>query len=143
MTTYPEMNSKIAELLRNSGQPMQVYAAERIEELEAAIRNHRDQRGDDRCWLDDEGLYLVLSEGYEPPARDTTVELDNCKRFIACRQNPATEYVSPQREISDLKALVIDLMEYSRHMEGCSGPFGYPCKCLFSEVVRRAQEACK
>jgi hypothetical protein len=70
--------------------------------LEAAIRKHRDERGDDRCWKDDEELYQVLSEGYTPPERDTAVELHNCEKFIACRQNPATVYVSPQRRIEEL-----------------------------------------
>lgn len=74
--------------------------------LQAAIRKHRDQHGDDRCWRDDEELYSVLPEGYTPRARDTAVELKNCERFIANRQNPKTEYVSPEREIERLKALV-------------------------------------
>ena len=72
-------------------------------ELIKAIRKHRDQRGDDRCWRDDEELYAALPEGYTPPARDTTVELENCKRFIESRQNPKTEYVSPEREIERLR----------------------------------------
>lgn len=71
--------------------------------LRAAVRKHRDQRGDDRCWLDDEELYQALPEGYTPPARDSAVELANCQRFIACRQNPATQYVSPEREIERLR----------------------------------------
>lgn len=75
----------------------------RIRQLEAAIRHHRDQRGDDRCWMDDEALYSFLPEGFIPPERDTAVELENCKRFIACRQNPATVYVSPEREIERLR----------------------------------------
>ncbi len=69
---------------------------------EQAIRKHRDQRGDDRCWLDDEELYKTLPEGYEPPKRDSAVELELCKKFISCRHNPKTEYVSPQREIERL-----------------------------------------
>jgi hypothetical protein len=77
-----------------------------IEKLRAAIRKHRDQRGDDRCWMDDEELYRVLPEGFTPPARDTAVELANCERFIACRQNPATEYVSPNFEIGMLEERV-------------------------------------
>lgn len=72
--------------------------------LQAAIRKHRDFRGDDRCWEDDVELYKTLPEGYEAPASDTAVELSNCQRFIECRQNPSTEYVSPQREIERLQA---------------------------------------
>lgn len=71
--------------------------------LQAAIRKHRDYEGDDRCWMDDEELYKVLPEGYTPPIRSTAVEKHNCDRFIACRHNPGTEYVSPQREIERLQ----------------------------------------
>lgn len=34
-----------------------------VERLRAAIREHRDQKGDDRCYLDDDVLYAVLPEG--------------------------------------------------------------------------------
>lgn len=77
--------------------------AARIEVLEAAIRAHRDVRGDDRCWRDDEALYGVLPEGYTPPERDTAVELENCKRYIASRQHPQTSYVSPDVTIAMLR----------------------------------------
>lgn len=75
-----------------------------VERLRQAIRTHRDQRGDDRCWQDDETLYNVLPEGYTPPVRDTSVELELCQRYIASRHNPATTYISPQREIDELYA---------------------------------------
>jgi hypothetical protein len=78
----------------------------RIDQLEAAIRKHRDQRGDDRCWLDDEELYKTLPEGYTPPKRDSSVELKMCEKFIHCRHNPATTYVSPQRRIEELESLI-------------------------------------
>lgn len=61
---------------------------ERIEELETAIRTHRDQRGDDRCWLDDVELYAVLHEDKQPffalPAKQEF--LGNCARYWECRQ---------------------------------------------------------
>lgn len=85
-------------------------AERRIRRLEDAIRKHRDQRGDDRCWMDDEELYKVLPEGYTPPKRDSSVELEHCKRFIQCRHNPATEYVSPQRYIEQLEARIRELV---------------------------------
>lgn len=69
--------------------------------LRNAIRKHRDQRGDDRCWLDDEDLYKELPEGYEVPARDTAVELENCNKFLCNRRNPSTKYDSPQRRIEE------------------------------------------
>lgn len=77
--------------------------------LQNGVRSHRDQRGDDRCWLDDETLYALLPEGYAPPARDAAVEFRNCERFIATRRNPKTEYVSPQREIERLTASFAEL----------------------------------
>src|SRR5580658_2464585 len=82
-------------------------AVDEIERLQDAIRQHRDERGDDRCWADDERLYAVLPEGYTPPVREVAVELENCKRFLECRRNPKTEYVSSQVEIDRLKALLV------------------------------------
>jgi len=76
----------------------------KLEELRDAVRAHRDARGDDRCWMDDEELYKALPEGFVPPKRDTAVELSNCLKFVASRQNPATEYTSPEREIERLRA---------------------------------------
>ncbi len=75
-----------------------------IERLRNTIRRHRDYRGDDRCWMDDEELYAVLPEGYAPPARDTEIELENCKKYLECRRHPATIYMSPQRRIEELEA---------------------------------------
>lgn len=77
--------------------------------LQESIRTHRDQRGDDRCWMDDEQLYAVLPEGYTPPERDTAVELERCQQYIACRRNPRTVYVSPQRRIDELEVEVATL----------------------------------
>lgn len=85
----------------------------RVKELENAIRAHRDQRGDDRCWMDDEALYKVLPEGYVPPKRDVSVEIKHCLQFISCRQNPQTEYISPQREIERLQSQI-------ENMKGCN-----------------------
>jgi hypothetical protein len=84
-------------------------ALRRLMALEAAVRKHRDCRGDDRCWRDDDDLYRVLPEGYTPPARDTAVELENCERYIACRLDPRVVYVSPQRRIEELEAEVAAL----------------------------------
>lgn len=85
-----------------------------VNTLEAAIRKHRDFRGDNRCWIDDEELYKVLPEGYTPPDREVAVEFEFCQRFILCRRNPATEYISPQVEIERLGAEVARLQELLR-----------------------------
>lgn len=71
----------------------------------AAIRRHRDYRGDDRCHLDDGELYALLPEGDTRPIRETAVTLENCARFIRCRQQ-GREYVSPEREIERLRAVI-------------------------------------
>lgn len=62
-------------------------------EVITAIRKHRDQKGDDRCWQDDAELYQILPEGHTPPAVDEPVMLENCKRYIERRQCPLTKYV--------------------------------------------------
>lgn len=57
--------------------------------LRDGIRAHRDQRGDDRCWLDDEKLYALLPDGV--PARthmDFELMYPNCKRFLLTRVHP-------------------------------------------------------
>lgn len=65
-------------------------AEQRVSQLETAIRTHRDQRGDDRCWLDDAELYAVLGEDqatqtdFKLPPRQTF--LQNCSRYWECRQ---------------------------------------------------------
>jgi len=77
-----------------------------------AIRKHRDQRADDRCWLDDIELYKELPEGVAdadlrlPPPLEM---MSNCLRYIGCRQNPDETYVSSQREIERLETQVAKL----------------------------------
>jgi hypothetical protein len=60
----------------------------RIDELEAAIRKHRDERGDDRCWLDDVDLYTILGDTTQPEFKlpERAEFLGNCARFWECRQ---------------------------------------------------------
>jgi hypothetical protein len=77
-------------------------AKKRVAELEAAIRKHRDYRGDDRCYQDDGELYKVLPEGDTRPPREVAVTLMNCEAYIRCRQQ-GREYVSPQRRIEELE----------------------------------------
>lgn len=77
-----------------------------VRKYETALRRIRDQRGDDRCWMDFEELFALLPEGYTPPIRDTTVEIANCVKFLASLHNPGTTYISPEREIEQLKELI-------------------------------------
>lgn len=60
-----------------------------IEKLRDAIRQHRDEKGHDRCWMDDDRLYSMLPEGNE--GVDTTLPprecfLKNCEKFYENRQ---------------------------------------------------------
>ena len=64
-----------------------------VRRLRVAIRDHRGQRGDDRCWLDDMALYAMLPDG--PPDPSITALppegefLANCARYHARRQAPS------------------------------------------------------
>lgn len=74
-----------------------------LERLRAGVRAHRDMRGDDRCHIDDATLYALLPDGDTRPARESAVTIENCARFIECRQQ-GREYVSPERRIEELEA---------------------------------------
>lgn len=57
------------------------------ERLTAAIRKHRDQKADDRCWLDDDELYAVLGEDEPETTLPPECEfLESCRRFWRQRQ---------------------------------------------------------
>lgn len=73
---------------------------ERIVELETAIRKHRDQRGDDRCWLDDRQLYHAV---IEPNGRENLPDLvlppkceflESCSRYWEHRQSKGDKMFS-------------------------------------------------
>lgn len=126
-------------------------SSERIAELEAAIRKHRDQRGDDRCWLDDRELYAVLPEGVgnadlhlDEPAE----MLENCKRFISSRRDPNQPYVSPQRRIEELEDAIRSVLMQGAHCPFCEefvnsrDPRIHPPKphakdCIWFELITR------
>ncbi len=57
---------------------------DRIHELESAIKKHRDQKLDDRCWLDDQELYKVLRDGNLGDNSVPPIDkmLENCKRYL-------------------------------------------------------------
>lgn len=104
----------IREVLRGIRREVEAAYRDGITELEAkvaryetAIRKHRDQRGDDRCYLDDDELYAELPEGKagaDTRLCEPEVMLENCRRYIAHRHNPALPYISPERELEALRA---------------------------------------
>ena len=78
-----------------------------IETLMRAIQEHRSQRADDRCWMDDDKLYEAA--GLPPADRrvgDKVAMLRNCERFIDQRcesGGPWKSYAGLEQENADLK----------------------------------------
>lgn len=75
--------------------------------LRAAIKEHRSQKGDDLCWLDDLKLYEVLNDGVVPDRRvgDKAEMLKNCERFInnRCEGGGWPTYVELEEKIKILE----------------------------------------
>lgn len=78
----------------------------RIAELEQAIRNHRDQKADDRCIEDDDRLYEALGDGIKCDRRvgSKFEMLKNCARFIdrRCEEGQWKTYAELEKENEDL-----------------------------------------
>ncbi len=108
--TYEELSSKYNQLLD-------------------AVRNHRDQHGDDRCWMDDNVLYeTVLPEGINGADLRLHAPCEmiiNCAKYIAHRQDPSVPYVSPQRTIEALEEKVKKLEQEAQHSIAVGYRFGY------------------
>jgi hypothetical protein len=57
--------------------------------LRSGIRTHRDQKGDENCWLDDQMyLYGMLPEkiGADPELPSKELMMVNCSRYYECRK---------------------------------------------------------
>ncbi len=60
---------------------------QRIDELEAAIKEHAAQREDDRCFLDDLKLYKLVGIDNHPGLSMSEEQfLSNCRRYWKCQQ---------------------------------------------------------
>lgn len=86
--------------------------AERLDALEAAIRDHRAQKADDRCIEDDDRLYAALGDGIKCDRRvgDKAEMLMNCARFIT-RRCEGGEWPSYAKIETDRVRLVAALRE--------------------------------
>jgi hypothetical protein len=66
--------------------PSELY--NEVLKLRYGIRQHRDEKGHDRCWIDDEKLYLLLPEkqnaNFVLPIKCEF--LTNCEKFWEDRQ---------------------------------------------------------
>jgi len=68
-----------------------------IKRRRKAIRKHRDQKGDDRCWLDDFWLYVFLNDSKPAPTKVPAFEpgLEQCKLFFVFRRADAPDPLPP------------------------------------------------
>lgn len=85
------------------------YKAE-YEKLLAAIKAHRDQKADDRCWLDDRQLYALagLPDGYDPHVGDKFEMVKNCIRFVErrCVEGSWPTYKELEERIQKLQDVI-------------------------------------
>lgn len=75
--------------------------------LKDAIRNHRDQKSDDRCWLDDQELYKVLGDGNlgDNCVGDKDQMLKNCERYLInrCQGGKWATYAELEEKVTELE----------------------------------------
>lgn len=62
-----------------------------------AIRKHRDQLGDNRCWLDDYWLYVFLDDSPPAPISIKAIDdaLERCKKFFVFRRDDTPDPIPP------------------------------------------------
>ncbi len=102
----------------------------RVRQLEDAIRNHRNQHGDDKCFLDDQELYKVLGDGNlgDATVGDKAAMLENCKRFINNRcesGGPWVSYAELEKENISFKKAILNLWQHQSVVELDSGIIDY------------------
>ncbi len=80
-------------------QPIHIKAE--ILRLRNAIRYHRDQKGDDRCWLDDDWLWSLLPGGAEPPKTLPSYEemMSRCGAFYRDRRADQADLIPVDAQI--------------------------------------------
>jgi hypothetical protein len=78
---------------------------EKIKILHDAIKKHRDQKSDDRCWMDDQELYAVLNDGNlgDNHVGDIEQMRHNCNRFLEnrCTGGKWKTYAELEKELND------------------------------------------
>lgn len=101
---------------------------EEIRKLREAIETHRNQRADDRCWLDDLELYAALGDEVVPDNRvgDKYEMLGNCARFIdrRCEDGGWPNYIDIEREIQAAHDLLTELGAPPQHFDREPKPGG-------------------
>jgi hypothetical protein len=103
-------------------------AASRLQEarLWCAIRDHRDQRADDRCWMDDQDLYAVLGDGNLGDNRvgDPAAMIENCARFITkrCEGGHWPTYAELEAQIARQHYALRTRPDYDFRCQRCGAP---------------------
>lgn len=63
----------------------------KVQALRDAIREHKDEKGHDRCWLDDQKLPEASPGDLELPPREEFIQ--NCHRYWEHRQDPSATFI--------------------------------------------------
>ena len=82
------------------------------DKLLAAIKEHHDQKADDRCILDDTDLYAAAGLGpADHGVGDKAAMLENCKRFIErrCKGGGWPTYAELEKQLEALKRRISNL----------------------------------
>jgi hypothetical protein len=87
-----------------------VTTADRIKTVRSALRLHRDQKGDDRCWVDDWFVWAALEDQPPEPAAAPSFEegMKKCHAFYE-RRRADTADVVPANANHDPQAWDADL----------------------------------
>ena len=93
-----------------------------IKKLRAAIRMHRDQKGDDRCWLDDFLLWKLIPRKEKDPKKLPPIEeaMKKCIQFYERRGkrihegNKKVNYSDEDLEIMNKEELVSELNKIAK-----------------------------
>ncbi len=78
-----------------------------------AVKEHHDQKADDRCWLDDAKLYVSFGlDAVDNRVGDKAAMLENCKRFIdrRCEGGHWPSYVELETQLAERTAQVAVIM---------------------------------
>ncbi len=111
-----------------------------VARLRAAIAEHRAQKADDRCWLDDLKLYAVLDDEVEPDNRvgDKYLMLANCARFIdrRCEGGEWTSYIELERELNDAHTFLTNIGASAQYYIGARGKIFIPAHRTLTERIK-------
>lgn len=106
-----------------------------IIECRHAIREHRDAKGDDRCWLDDYKIWALIPGSFEAPAEPPPFEqaMDMCTAFYHLRRAKSAD---PMPE-----GAVTDRQQWDKDLEAMSDEQLAEELVRIHTVIRRHRDA--